>query len=74
MPRVLDEIRNGDFARRWIAENDAGQTRFDEMRRQQRAHPVEQVGAELRGMMPWLDARQAPDQTRTAATAASIGG
>lgn len=54
MKRVLAEIRDGTFAREWIAENDEGRPRFKRMRQENAGHPVESVGKELRGMMPWL--------------------
>jgi len=55
MRQILDEIRSGAFARRWIDENERGRGEFQAMRRRERAHTIEQVGAELRGMMPFLD-------------------
>ncbi len=54
MRRVLDEIQDGSFAREWIAENDAGRPRFSALREAGAAHPVEQVGAQLRAMMPFI--------------------
>lgn len=55
MRRVLDDIQSGRFAREWIAENDEGLHRFKRMRDENLAHPVEEVGKELRAMMPWLE-------------------
>ncbi len=55
MRRVLDDIQSGRFAREWIAENDEGLHRFKQMRDENLAHPVEEVGKELRAMMPWLE-------------------
>ena len=54
MEKVLDEIQTGVFAKEWILENRAGRPSFNAMRRRDAQHPVEQVGAELRGMMTWL--------------------
>jgi len=54
MKRILEEIQNGSFAAEFIMENRAGQPRFRALRRRAAAHPIEQVGAELRSMMPWL--------------------
>ena len=56
---TLTEGRNsgfsaGGFARDFIQENRAGNVSFNAMRRQAREHPVEEVGARLRGLMPWL--------------------
>jgi ketol-acid reductoisomerase len=55
MRRILDEIRNGSFAREWLDENRAGRPNFDRLRHQDREHPVEQVGKRLRAMMPWAE-------------------
>ncbi|MFH1141824.1 MAG: ketol-acid reductoisomerase [Chloroflexota bacterium] len=54
MRKVLDEIQDGSFAREWITENDEGRPRFNRLREENKGHPVEKVGAELRAMMPWL--------------------
>ncbi len=54
MRRILDEIQDGRFAEEWIAENKAGRPRFEELRRKGREHEIERVGAELRGMMPFI--------------------
>jgi ketol-acid reductoisomerase len=54
MRRILTEIQDGSFAREWILENQAGRPGFMALRRQNAEHPIEQVGAELRAMMPWL--------------------
>ncbi|MDA8279531.1 MAG: ketol-acid reductoisomerase [Actinomycetota bacterium] len=56
MRTVLDEIRSGAFAEEWIAENRAGRGRFEELRRAGAAHPIEKIGEELRGMMPFIAA------------------
>ena len=55
MRKILDDIQSGDFANEWIAENRAGGENFDRLREQAKAHQVEQVGAELRSMMAWID-------------------
>jgi ketol-acid reductoisomerase len=56
MRKVLREIQDGTFATRWILENQAGRPSFLAMRRSNAAHQIEQVGSELRSMMPWLNA------------------
>jgi ketol-acid reductoisomerase len=56
MRAILDEIRTGKFADEWIAESESGRARFQALREQGKAHPIEQVGAELRAMMPWISA------------------
>jgi ketol-acid reductoisomerase len=55
MQRMLEEIRNGTYARNWIAENEKGRPAFTETRVREQEHPIEQVGARLRAMMPFLD-------------------
>jgi ketol-acid reductoisomerase len=54
MRQVLSEIQDGTFAREWILENQAGRPSFMALRRMNAEHPIEEVGAELRAMMPWL--------------------
>jgi ketol-acid reductoisomerase len=54
MRKVLDGIQDGSFAKEWITENDEGRPRFRLLREENAKHPVEKVGKELRGMMPWL--------------------
>jgi len=54
MERMLAEVQDGTFAKSWILENLAGRPSFNAMRRREREHPIEKVGAELRAMMPWL--------------------
>ena len=54
MKKILGEIQSGDFAKEWIAENEAGQESFQRMREEGAGHQVEQVGGELRSMMPWI--------------------
>ena len=55
MKEVLAEIQSGDFAREWIAENQAGQENFTRMREEQAGHQVEREGKKLRSMMDWID-------------------
>jgi len=54
MRAILDEIRSGQFASEWIGENQAGRARFLALRRREAAHPIEEVGREMRAMMSWL--------------------
>ena len=58
MREVLKDIQNGTFATRWIQENQAGRPAFLAMRRKNAQHQIEQVGKELRSMMPWLNPAQ----------------
>jgi ketol-acid reductoisomerase len=55
MKQILAEIQSGDFAREWIAENRAGGENFDRMRKQLAGAEIEEVGHDLRSMMPWID-------------------
>ncbi len=55
MKQILGEIRSGEFAKEWIAENRAGQESFQRMREEQKDHQVEREGRELRSMMDWID-------------------
>ena len=59
MKKILKEIQSGQFAREWILENRSGQPVFKALRRQDREHPVEQVGQQLRSMMSWIDSKEA---------------
>jgi ketol-acid reductoisomerase len=54
MRTILAEIQDGDFAKEWIDEAEAGFPRFHEMREHDREHSIERVGERLRSMMPWL--------------------
>ena len=58
MKKILGEIQNGQFAREWILENQAGRPGFLAMRSKEAEHPIERVGKELRGMMSWLKGRR----------------
>lgn len=55
MKKILQEIQEGDFASRWIAENKAGRAAFTSRRRVEQELLVEKVGKDLRKMMPWQD-------------------
>jgi ketol-acid reductoisomerase len=64
MREVLTEIQSGRFAREWVLENRAGAISFEALRKRARAHPLEAVGARLRGLMPWLKEKLLVDRTR----------
>jgi len=64
MKRILDDIQSGRFARDWVLENQAGQSSFKAMRRRAAEHPIEAVGAQLRGMMPWIGKNKLVDKTK----------
>jgi len=64
MRRVLAEIQNGEFAREWIAENRSGTAVLKAKRRLAGEHQIEQVGAKLRSMMPWIGANKLVDRAK----------
>lgn len=64
MKKILKEIQSGQFAKEWMAENETGGKRFPEMRAQAAKHPIEEVGAKLREMMPWIKAQRIVDKTK----------
>lgn len=55
MKKILEDIQSGEFAKEWIAENRAGGENFQRMRDEAAGHQVEEVGGELRKMMPWIE-------------------
>jgi ketol-acid reductoisomerase len=54
MKKTLADIQSGEFAREWIGENKSGGAKFNALREKEKQHPIEIVGAQLRGMMSWL--------------------
>jgi ketol-acid reductoisomerase len=64
MKAVLDDIQKGRFVRDWMAECSVGQPSFKATRRWNDAHQIEEVGAKLRGMMPWIGAGKLVDQAK----------
>jgi len=54
MQKILKEIKSGKFAKEWIAENEAGRKNFDALLLAGDKHPIEEVGKQLREMMPWM--------------------
>lgn len=61
MKRVLEDIQSGRFVERWMQ---GGQEEIKTMRAQCESHPIEKVGKELRGMMPWITANRLVDQSK----------
>ncbi|HEX5345740.1 MAG: ketol-acid reductoisomerase [Pseudonocardiaceae bacterium] len=55
MRRILTEIQDGRFAQEWVTEDDNGRPNFTKLRAEGEQHPIEQVGARLRGLMSWID-------------------
>src|SRR5690349_4470246 len=64
MKRVLADIQSGRFTRDWMLENKVNQTSFKATRAKLAEHSVEQVGAKLREMMPWIKQRALVDRNR----------
>jgi len=62
MKRILTEIQNGEFAREFILENQAGAATLKAKRRLGREHPIEQVGQQLRSMMSWISDNKIVDK------------
>ena len=58
MKKTLSDIQDGTFAREWIKENKDGGYHFAELREKEQQHPIEIVGAQLRGMMSWLPGKE----------------
>jgi ketol-acid reductoisomerase len=64
MKQVLSDIQTGDYAKRFILENRAGAPTLLSRRRLTAEHPIEQVGEQLRAMMPWIKANKLVDRSR----------
>jgi ketol-acid reductoisomerase len=58
MQRILDEIQSGQFAKEWITEAENGFPNFRRLRTEARTSRIEDVGRELRRMMPWLESEK----------------
>ncbi len=57
MRKILAEIQDGRFAREWVAEDEAGRPNFTRLQKEGAAHPIEDVGEKLRGLMSWVGAK-----------------
>jgi ketol-acid reductoisomerase len=64
MKKVLADIQSGRFTRDWMLENKVNQTSFKAIRAKLAEHPIEQVGAKLREMMPWIKERALVDRSK----------
>jgi ketol-acid reductoisomerase len=64
MREILKEIQTGVFAREFIVENQSGGLQFQALRKQGQAHPMEEVGARLRELMPWLSENRLVDRSK----------
>jgi ketol-acid reductoisomerase len=73
MRQLLAEIRDGTFAKQWVAENEAGRPNFTANRRADMDHPIEQVGVRLRELMPFLNAKVVRPDTGAVPSPVSAG-
>jgi ketol-acid reductoisomerase len=64
MKRVLADIQSGRFVKDFVLDNQAGQPELKASRKAAAAHPIEQVGGELRAMMPWIAKNQLVDKSK----------
>jgi ketol-acid reductoisomerase len=64
MKEILREIQSGKFAEEWMTEYRVGMPHFRELRQEAEHHPIEAVGARLRGMMPWLASDRLVDRSK----------
>ena len=64
MKEILADIQSGKFADEWMNEHRTGSPNFNELRQASRSHPIEQVGEQLRSMMPWLAENRLVDKSK----------
>ena len=64
MRRILDEIQSGRFAKEWVLENQANRPVYNALLAKGESHPIEEVGAKLRAMMPWLKKDKLVDRSK----------
>lgn len=64
MKKILGEIQSGQFAKEWMDENASGCNNFYALREKGETHPIEEVGAKLRDMMPWISANKIVDKSK----------
>jgi ketol-acid reductoisomerase len=64
MRKILDEVQSGQFAKEWILECRANKPVFNALTRKGEQHPIEEVGAKLRAMMPWLKKGKLVDKSK----------
>ena len=64
MRKILHDIQSGVFTSKWIGEVKSGMPMFKATRRMHDAHPIEEVGERLRGMMPWIGANKLVDKAK----------
>ncbi|GIW44800.1 MAG: ketol-acid reductoisomerase (NADP(+)) [Candidatus Binatia bacterium] len=64
MKKILENIQSGAFAKEWITEYECGMPHFNELRKAAAKHPIEEVGARLRALMPWLASNRLVDKSK----------
>src|SRR5947208_1533390 len=64
MKRILEEIQSGRFAKEWMLECQANRPQYNALLKRGEQHPIEEVGARLRAMMPWLKKDQLVDKSK----------
>ena len=64
MRMILDEIQSGEFAREWMLENKVNKPVFSALAQRGKDHPIEEVGAKLRKMMPWINKSKIVDKDK----------
>ena len=64
MKEILAEIQSGQFADEWMAEAEYGKVNFHRLIETEKKHPIEQVGGQLRSLMPWLSANRIVDKAK----------
>ena len=65
MEQALEEIQNGEFATRWIAENQAGRPSYKQRHQAERNHEIEEVGERLRALFAWAEDQETTDEEKT---------
>ncbi|MGE3957646.1 MAG: ketol-acid reductoisomerase [Vicinamibacterales bacterium] len=73
MKNILEDIRSGKWAAEWVQENATGRKTFEARRKAERSHQIEKVGAQLRGMMPFLKPVTITDEEVNSATVSKNG-
>jgi len=64
MKKTLAAIQNGEFAREWIQENEAGRPNYNALLKKGEEHPIEEIGGQLRGMMSTLFKKKLVDKKK----------
>ncbi|MFC6953083.1 ketol-acid reductoisomerase [Halorubellus litoreus] len=69
MEEILEEVQNGEFAREWILENQAGRPKFDQLVQAEEDHEIEAVGEDLRALFSWSEDDESDEQESEPAAA-----